>query len=497
MNESRLMTFVQIFFITALLSSLVFCSKRADTEKALQEANVKITQLTNEANRLKAEKETGRRELEKTLQEANTKITQLTDEANRLKAEKETGRRKLEKTLQEANVKITQLTNEANRLKAEKETGRRELEAKLSETNKSLDHANTQLAQLQTKQKDETAGYQQRLTAQNDTIAELNKRLTVLMEAQAVESRQSAQRIGNLERQITQHKQAFEKAQTQLAELEQTKEDLTAQLHLTTASLVKFKTAHADELKKSNTLENIVQEREKKLNAADARVQHLEASQKKLSDRLHQIESVIQALTLDKDTALSRIQELQQAVAGSGETLAQMSANLSRSEKERNLAQSAIIRLKSTYAQLVKEFESEIKNKEATISGLKEKLSITFMDDILYDLSEVSVNPKKAKQALEKIGQVLRRNPNNKIVVAGHTDNMPIKMAARDRFPSNWELSAARAAAVVRYFQNQLGIDPARMEIAGHAYYKPVANNDTPQNRSKNRRVEIFIMPLR
>ncbi len=454
MNKSRLMTFIRILFITALSSTLVFCSKGADTEKALQEANAKIQQLTDEASRLMTENESFHLKI-KDLQTQNADLETKNKQIILLKRDSETRQgefeaaekkiAELEKYFNSITNQRKQLTNALTTLKAAHAKNLKnvhELETKLAQKDEIIDQANAQLEGLQARQNAET-----------------------------------------------------KEKETRIAELEQTKNDLTQKLHLATASLEQSKTAHADELKKRGALETVMQQREKELNAADARVQDLEVSQKKQSDRLHQIESVIQALKLDKDTALSHIQELQQAVAGSGDALAQMSANLSQSEKERDLAQNAMTQLKTTYAELVQEFESEIKNQEATIRGLKEKLSITFMDDILYDLSMVSVNPK-AQQALEKIGQVLRQNRDNKIVVTGHTDNMPIKMEARDRFPSNWELSAARAAAVVRYFQNQLGIDPARMEIVGHAYYKPVANNDTPENRSKNRRVEIFIMPL-
>lgn len=640
MNEPRLMTFVRIFFITALLSTLVSCSKGAEMEKALQEAKAKIQQLTDEANRLmtenesihvkiknlqaqnadletknkqiillKRDSETRQGELEaaqKRITEAQVKIQQLTGEANRLMTENESFHLKIknlqaqttgletenkqialleqglkthkqeletaEKQVVQAQLKIQQLTDEIGRLMEENESLRlrirdlqtqnvglekenkqislleqdlkthkrklesaekriielekyfnsitnqrkqltnaltalkaahesslkdiHELEKKLAEKDEIIDDANARLTRLQAKQKEEAIEYQDQVTAHVKTITALNKRIAVISKEKEAEEQNSVRLKGELQQQIDAQSQRLREKETRMAELEQTKKDLAQQLHLATASLEKSKTAHADVLEKNSTLENVVKEREQELNTADARIQDLEASQKKRSDRLQQIESVIQALKLDKDTAVSRIQELQQAIADGGDALAQMSANLSQSEKERDLAKNAMIQLKATYAQLVKKFESEVKNQEATIRGLKEKLSITFMDDILYNLSEVSVNPK-AQQALEKIGQVLRQNRDNKIVVAGHTDNKSIKMAARDRFPSNWELSAARAAAVVRYFQNQLGIDPARMEIAGHAYYKPVANNDTPQNRSKNRRVEIFIMPLR
>ena len=132
-----------------------------------------------------------------------------------------------------------------------------------------------------------------------------------------------------------------------------------------------------------------------------------------------------------------------------------------------------------------------------TMKNLKlseEKLSITFLQDILFELGSTTIS-SSGKQKLRKIGQVLKQNTTDKIVVMGHSDNLPIANENRDRFPSNWELSAARAAAVIRYFQHTIGIDPRQMEAVGHSLYKPVASNDTAENRAKNRRVEIFIIP--
>ncbi|TFB25067.1 flagellar motor protein MotB [Filobacillus milosensis] len=91
---------------------------------------------------------------------------------------------------------------------------------------------------------------------------------------------------------------------------------------------------------------------------------------------------------------------------------------------------------------------------------------------------------------LDKVGTLLEQIPNF-VKVEGHTDSLPINTS---QFPSNWELSGARASSVVRYFTNEKGLDPIRFNIAGYADTRPVASNDTPENMSKNRRVEIVIL---
>jgi chemotaxis protein MotB len=89
----------------------------------------------------------------------------------------------------------------------------------------------------------------------------------------------------------------------------------------------------------------------------------------------------------------------------------------------------------------------------------------------------------------------LRGHNEQDIVVEGHTDDVPLSAALRKRFPSNWELSTARASAVVRFFQQEGGIQPKRLAARGYSYYRPVVPNDTEKGRQQNRRIEIILGP--
>ena len=85
--------------------------------------------------------------------------------------------------------------------------------------------------------------------------------------------------------------------------------------------------------------------------------------------------------------------------------------------------------------------------------------------------------------------------PDKHIRVEGHTDNVPIAARYRDRFPTNWEFSTARATSVIRALLEQGGLDPEQVSASGHAHTKPIAGNDTEEGRAVNRRIEIILFP--
>ena len=89
---------------------------------------------------------------------------------------------------------------------------------------------------------------------------------------------------------------------------------------------------------------------------------------------------------------------------------------------------------------------------------------------------------------LNKIAEIIAQYPSFLVEIEGHTDNIPIQTSL---YPSNWELSVARATNVLKYIINSSSIDPTRFSVKGSADLKPVVQNDTPENRAKNRRVEI------
>jgi chemotaxis protein MotB len=125
---------------------------------------------------------------------------------------------------------------------------------------------------------------------------------------------------------------------------------------------------------------------------------------------------------------------------------------------------------------------------EISVVQTPKGLFITLSDGILFQ-SGVSDLLPEGYPVLNKIIQVLQRN-KLAVRIEGHTDNVSIRSG---RFPSNWELSIARAVHVVKYFTDAGKIDPRRLSAVGYGESKPLYPNDSPQNREKNRRVEIIL----
>lgn len=110
-------------------------------------------------------------------------------------------------------------------------------------------------------------------------------------------------------------------------------------------------------------------------------------------------------------------------------------------------------------------------------------------DGTLFDLGSADLKPS-ARQVLDRVAEVLRAVPNP-VLIEGHTDNLPIRTV---QYPSNWELSAARAARVLRYLVQKGGIPAERLIAVGYADTRPLVPNSSPANRAQNRRVDIAVL---
>ncbi len=115
-------------------------------------------------------------------------------------------------------------------------------------------------------------------------------------------------------------------------------------------------------------------------------------------------------------------------------------------------------------------------------------VAIILQNVVTLKSGKVSIR-EAALPVLGELAKILKTFPANRLKITGHTDDIPVKLS----YPSNWELSAARALAIVHYLEDA-GIDPARMSAVGHGEYMPRGTNTTAEGRAKNRRVEILVM---
>ena len=234
----------------------------------------------------------------------------------------------------------------------------------------------------------------------------------------------------------------------------------------------------------------------------------LEADLKNTRSELVQKDKRIQRLELDKNKALEKIKNLEDRYDYSTKIAQQLYDNfqkLSAELKEIKLEldkKKSVIKIQDEVIKLLddtkKTIESSLKNKiaaqEIEVVSMPDTLKVVLMDKILYDSGSYAIN-ESGEKLLLTLAESFKENKNQEIVVEGHTDNVPLGPDLRANFPSNWELSAARAAAVVRFLQEKGGLDPKRLSVRGYSYYKPVASNDDETGRRQNRRIEIILKP--
>ena len=133
----------------------------------------------------------------------------------------------------------------------------------------------------------------------------------------------------------------------------------------------------------------------------------------------------------------------------------------------------------------------DISDKDIEVNVEKGVVFISISDKLLFNSGSYVVS-ERAKEVLGKVAKVVLEKPEIEFLVEGHTDDQSIQ---NEVLLDNWDLSVKRATSVVRVLQNDFGVQPERMTAAGRSYYIPVADNDTAENRSKNRRTRIVVLP--
>ncbi|MFA6902778.1 MAG: OmpA family protein [Gallionellaceae bacterium] len=171
--------------------------------------------------------------------------------------------------------------------------------------------------------------------------------------------------------------------------------------------------------------------------------------------------------------------------------LADVRRDLALCSKYTEAARNYTETLKAREENLREKLKAEVSAREVEISRLRDQLTVRVLDRILFKSGSAEILPE-GKKVLDKLVTVLA-STDDMIRVEGHTDTVPIGERLRQKYYSNWELSAARASGVVRYFEAGNHIDPVRMEAVGFSKFHPVAPGETAEDLQRNRRVEIVL----
>ncbi len=150
--------------------------------------------------------------------------------------------------------------------------------------------------------------------------------------------------------------------------------------------------------------------------------------------------------------------------------------------------------LKGTTDKLQERMKEEIAKGDIRLTESGGKLRVDLVDKILFDSGEAQIS-KRGEGVLARLGAVLAQIDDKQIQVSGHTDNLPLGEKLTATFPTNWELSAARAVNVVRFLAEKASVPPQRLVASGYGEWNPIANNKSPAGRARNRRIEILLTP--
>lgn len=215
--------------------------------------------------------------------------------------------------------------------------------------------------------------------------------------------------------------------------------------------------------------------------------ERLIAAQQRMEKELSDRNALLNRITEETSRTIEELRNRNFELEGDKQMLSE-SISLLQKAKE-----AAVRTVSKTYENLLSEMESEIAQGQIAITELEGKLTVDVVDKILFDSGQTEIRPA-GLEVLKRVVEILITVTDKVIRVEGHTDSIPIAGSLAKRYPTNWELSAARALNVTRYLEKE-GIDPRLLSAVAFGEHQPVAENDTAEGRAKNRRIAIILLP--
>lgn len=250
-----------------------------------------------------------------------------------------------------------------------------------------------------------------------------------------------------------------------------------------------------DELKNSNaSLEDKLKRVSKLKDESDALCERVK----------QQLDALTNSSAAEKDKLLKQLAEKEKELLAKATELNALSNNLNKLSEELQARDARVRELESLIAKkdsavkdLKRKMLDALKNFSAGELSVYEKdgkIYVALSDKLLFATGSYTVEPR-GKEAIKQIADVLNKQPDIMIMVEGHTDNKPFMSNTSGPINSNWDLSVMRASSVTKLLVNENKVDAKRVTPAGRSEYFPVQDNDTPEGRSKNRRIDIVLEP--
>jgi chemotaxis protein MotB len=212
------------------------------------------------------------------------------------------------------------------------------------------------------------------------------------------------------------------------------------------------------------------------------------------SDKTGKLDSQVKSLnakTAENDAKVKELTTKLEAAEAERVALANAKEELSKNVASKD---EELSKLKGTYDQLQTQLKGELKSGDVRLTEAGGKLRVDLVDKVLFNSGEAQVS-KRGEGVLMKLGTILAAIQDKQIQVSGHTDNTPVGEKKLAQFPTNWELSVARATNVVRFLQDKAQVPGERLLASGYGEFHPVASNKSSSGRARNRRIEILLTP--
>ena len=262
---------------------------------------------------------------------------------------------------------------------------------------------------------------------------------------------------------------------------------------LVLAAILPFVLTSCVSKKKFTTLEAQQKETQDLLNSATVKLNSCLSDKDLLNAEKSSLMSQLDYLKKNNSDLINSSKEMTVLTTKGAQNLEKSLESLREKDLKITRLQDALTKKDSVTLALVTSLKREvgIDDPDININVEKGVVMISIADNLLFKSGSYEVN-LKAKSVLAKVAKVINSKPDFECMVEGHTDNVPIKNSV---LLDNWDLSVKRSTSIVRVLQNDLGVNPKQLIPAGRSSFIPLVANDTAENRAKNRRTRIIIMP--